>query len=313
MHSTVNRPGLAAVLVLAAMALFGLIDNFIRLAAAEGGLWQFHMLRSALALLLLVPAALATGARLRPLHTGRVALRSLLNSIAMVIYFGCLGFMPIAQVVAGLFTAPIFVVIFSVVLFRERVGPRRILAVLLGFAGIVLVLRPDAGALTLWSGVPALAGAAYALGNIATRRWCHGEGTFSLLAGFFGAMMIWGALGVAVLALHPLPVAPGGDGFLTRGWVWPAGIYLAMIVVQGVGSVVGVGLSIRAYQMADATFVAVFENTLLVFATLWAIVLWGEVPDALASLGIAMIMLAGIIIALRSADPVPVRAAAVVE
>ena len=72
-----------------------------------------------------------------------------------------------------------------------------------------------------------------------------------------------------------------------------------MIVVQGVGSLLGVGLSIKAYQLADATMVAVFENALLVFATLWAIFLWGESPDAPGWLGLAMITAAGVIIALR--------------
>jgi len=281
----------------------------MRLAAETGGLWQFHMLRAVVALGLLGLVAWIMGVSLRPRRPGRVFARSALNSTAMVIYFGCLGFMPIAQAVAGLFTAPIFVVIFSVLFFGERVGPRRVLAVAIGFAGIILALRPEAGALTVWSVVPVLAGAFYGLGNLVTRKWCAGEGTLTLLGGFFAMMGISGALGVAALALWPLPVAPGGDGFLTRGWVAPEGIFLTMIVVQGVGSLIGVGLSIRAYQLADATMVAVFENTLLLFATLWAVILWREVPDALSLLGLSLVAAAGVLIALRSppAVAVPVK------
>jgi drug/metabolite transporter (DMT)-like permease len=308
MQSDTSRPVLAAVLVLCGMALFGLIDNFMRLAAETGGLWQFHFLRAIVALVILVPLAWMLGAPLRPRAPGRVLLRSTLNSVAMVIYFGCLGFMPIAQVVAGLFTAPIFVVIFSVVLFGERIGPRRIFAVGLGFAGIILALRPEAGELSALSALPVLAGALYGLGNLVTRRWLGDEGTLSLLGGFFGMMLFWGALGCAYLALWPLPVAPGAEGWATRGWVAPEGIFLVMIVVQGVGSLLGVGLSIKAYQLADATMVAVFENTLLVFATVWAFILWGEAPDALGLTGLALITAAGIIIALRTKpDPVENR------
>jgi len=87
----------------------------------------------------------------------------------------------------------------------------------------------------------------------------------------------------------------------------PTGVFGIMIVVQAIGSLLGVGLSIRAYQMADATMVAVFENTLLVFATIWAVILWAELPDALGLLGLALITAAGIIIAIRS-DPAPVPA-----
>ncbi len=306
MHPESSRPVLAAMLVLGGMALFGLIDNFMRLAAETGGLWQFHFLRAIVALVILVPLAFLLGAPLRPRAPGRVLLRSVLNSLSMVIYFGCLGFMPIAQVVAGLFTAPIFVVLFSVLFFGERIGPRRILAVALGFLGIILALRPDAGDLSALTALPVLAGALYGLGNLVTRRWLGGEGTLALLGGFFGLMLLWGALGCVVLALWPLPVPPGAEGWATRGWVAPEGIFLVMIVVQGVGSLLGVGLSIKAYQLADATMVAVFENTLLVFATLWAFILWGEAPDALGFVGLALITLAGIIIALRT-DPDPVE------
>ncbi len=313
MSADVNRPGVAVVAVLGAMGLFGLIDNFMRLAAQTGGLWQFHFLRAVVALALLVVVARIIGVSLRPKRPLNVLGRSALNGAAMVIYFGCLGLMPIAQVVAGLFTAPLWVVLFSVAFFGQRVGPRRIFAVLLGFAGIVLVLRPDAGAFSLLSLVPVLAGAVYALGNIATRRWCGGEGTLTLLGGFFGMMMVFGALGVGVLGLFPQPVPNGADGFILRGWVTPVGVYGLMILVQGVGSLIGVGLSIRAYQLADATFVAVFENTLLLFATIWAAILWREVPDALGLLGLAMIAGAGVIIALRSGAPQTVRAVTLPE
>ena len=306
MQRDTSRPVTAALLVLASMALFGLIDNFMRLAAETGGLWQFHFLRAVAALAILVPLAFLFGARLRPRAPGRVLLRSSLNSFAMVIYFGCLGFMPIAQVVAGLFTAPIFVVLFSVVLFGERISPRHIIAVALGFLGILLVLRPEAGDLSALSALPVLAGAFYGLGNLFTRRWLGAEGTLSLLAAFFGMMLIWGGLGCLAIALWPLPVAPGAEGWATRGWVAPEGVFLAMILVQAVGSIVGVGLSIRAYQLADATMVAVFENSLLVFATIWAIILWREGPDALAVAGLALIALAGVLIALR-ARPAPVE------
>lgn len=304
----VNRPGLAIPLVLVAMALFGLIDNFIRLAAATGGLWQFHLLRSVVALIVLGVVAAILRVRLRPLSARRVLARSTLNCVAMVIYFGCLGLMPIAQVVAGLFTAPLFVVIFSWAFWGEGVGPRRIAAVMIGFLGIVMVLRPDQSGITTLTLLPVLSGATYALGNIATRRWCAGEGTLTLLGGFFGCMLVAGAAGCVVIALIQPAVAPGADGFITRGWVWPSGLFGLMVLVQGVGSLIGVGLSIRAYQLADATLVAVFENTLLAFATLWAAILWGEWPDAVALLGLALIAGAGVIIAVRAPQPQAVRA-----
>jgi drug/metabolite transporter (DMT)-like permease len=58
-------------------------------------------------------------------------------------------------------------------------------------------------------------------------------------------------------------------------------------------------LIIKSYQMAESSFIAVFENTMIVFATLWAIVLWGEVPDNIGLLGLLCIMASGVIISVR--------------
>jgi drug/metabolite transporter (DMT)-like permease len=271
------------------------------------GLWQFHFLRAAIALGVLAPVAWIADAGLRPRRPGRVLLRSMLNSLAMVIYFGCLGFLPIAQVVAGLFTAPLFVVLFSVLLFRERVGSWRVGAVAVGFVGILFALGVSAEDLSPLVLLPVLAGALYGLGNLVTRVWCAEEGTLALLSSFFGMMLLWGALGCLVLWLWPLPAPKAAAGWATRGWVAPEGVFLLMILVQGVGSLLGVGLSIRAYQIASATVVAVFENTLLVCGTLWAVVLWREVPGSVEALGLVLVTLAGVLIALREPRAVPVR------
>jgi drug/metabolite transporter (DMT)-like permease len=295
-----GRTSEAALLVTGGMALFGLIDNFMRLAAETGGLWQFYLLRSLVAVAVLVPLAAWLGARLSPIRPGRVAIRSALQAVAMAIYFGCLAFMPIAQVVAGLFTAPLFVVLFAALFFGERPGPRRLLAVLLGFAGILLALGVDPATMSAWTALPVLAGAAYGAGNLVTRQWCAEEGTAALLLAFFLMTAAFGALGSLALWLWPQPVPEGAAGFATRGWVWPAGWFLAMILMQGVGSLLGVGLAIRAYQIASATVVAVFENALLVFATLWAILLWREVPSPVEGFGLALVVAAGVLIALRA-------------
>lgn len=93
------------------MALIGLIDNFVILIAELAGLWQLHLVRAVMALPLILAISRVTSWRVAPERLWAVALRSVLVSIAIFLYFGALAFLPVAQATAGLFTSPIFVLI----------------------------------------------------------------------------------------------------------------------------------------------------------------------------------------------------------
>lgn len=276
------------------MTLIGWIDNYVALIAAHGGLWQFHATRAVFALPLIVLIALAAGARLRPVRTGAVVLRTLALATSMLFYFGSLALMPIAVVGAGLFTAPIFVQLISVVFFGVRLGRWRILAVAVGFAGVLTVLRPWEGGLSAMAFLPIIAGFLYALAGVLTRHTCAGESTWTLLFGFFLAL---GAMGAVGLGLRP---AGMGETFFHTGWVSPDTTFLFWTAMQAVVSIAGVGLITRGYQIAEPTYVTVFEYWFLVSATFFAWAIWGDTLDAPTVLGIAMIAGAGITIVLRS-------------
>jgi len=152
--------------------------------------------------------------------------------------------------------------------------------------------------------LPVAAGALYALGNIATREWCAGESAETLLVAFFVALGGLGLAGLAVLAVVPLAVPEGAAGFVQRGWVWPSGTFLFWTFVQAAGSLLGVGLMIRAYQIAAASRVSVFEYIILPASALWGWLIWGEVLLLSAGVGMGLIALAGGMIALRARAPV---------
>lgn len=294
-----DRPLAAAGLMLIAVTVIGLTDNFVRIIAAEGGLWQFHFLRSLMACPLLWAAAALLGLPLRPRAWRPVLLRSFLHSTAMVVYFGCLALLPVAIVAAALFTAPIFVLLVSRLAFGEQFGAARAAAVLAGFAGVVLMLGPGTEAPSALVLLPVVAAVLYALGNIATRRWCAGESAATLTMGFFAGLGLWGLLGSLALTLWPLTAPEGPAGFVLRGWGPLTPGLLFWTAVQAVGSLAGVGLMVRAYQLAPAGTVAVFEYAMLVTAAAWGYLLWGEVLGATAWAGIALIAGAGVAIALR--------------
>ena len=295
-----SRPLAALLSILTAMLIIGFIDSFVARIAREAGVWQFHLTRS----LMVVPLFAAIGilglGLAWPRNWRGVAGRSLAMTVSMVFYYAALGVLPIAQVVAGFFTAPIFVLLLSALFMRQRIGPWRIGAAAVGFAGVLLILRPDPAALSVWTFVPILAGFFYAVTAIATRTWCAGEDTATLVAGGFAGLGLAGAIGIAALALFPAETAGRADAFLLTGWVAPSPTFLFWTAVQAVGSLAGVVFIVRAYQLGEASYVGIFEYSLLVFVAGWAFVLFGEGIDAQGAVGILLIIVSGAVIALRS-------------
>lgn len=287
----------AAGLVVFCMTILGLIDNFVRLVGQEIGVWQFHMVRSVIICSTIYLVAKVAGWSVRPVHAGRVLLRTVAVASSMVLYFAAIGFIPVAKAAAGLFTAPIFMLIFSVVLFKQKIGPVRIVAVAIGFAGVVMVLRPFQGDIDPMIFVSVIAGVFYALGLLITREYCSDEPTAAIVLWFFGGLGVMGTIGVIVTSF--LSIAPEEATFLTRSWVWPSLRNLAILVAISLAAMVAMSSQTLGYQMADASLLSVFEYSFLVFAGIWGLVLWGETFTLLDIFGMGLIAVAGIIISLR--------------
>lgn len=301
MNEQSTKPALAAISVLGGMAALGLTDNFVPHISERGSLWQFHLVRSVMAFVVLGAVVAFGFGSLRAKRPLAVLGRSLFQAGAMLIYFGCLSVLPIGVVVAGLFTSPLFVVLISILFQGKSVGLFRWTAVVIGFVGALMVIRPDPAALDLISFLPIVAGLLYAIGAVATRAWCEGESTLTLTAGFFGMLGVFGFIGVFVVSGE----APAGhDGFVLRSWGPLDAEMLFWFAVQAVGSLIGIGLIFRGYLLGEASHVAVFEYSLLVFASFWAWVLWDQIVPVLGLFGMVLIAVAGSIIALRSTAPV---------
>ncbi len=295
-----QTPMRASLFMVAAMAIIGVIDNYVIRLAETIGLWQFHLTRAAMMFpLVMLMAALGLGG-LRPRRLWAVALRSLLLATAMLFYFSALALMPIAQALAGLFTSPIFVLILTALGLRQKVGPGRVVAVALGFTGILCVLQPDPSNFDLLTLVPMAGGFFYALAAICTRSLCAQESTVSLLGGMVLTLGAMGALGLAAMALWPMEALPGAGGFVTRGWIWPMDRALPYVILQAVGSVTAVFMLIKAYQLGEPSHVAVFEYTVMIFGPFYAWYAFGQPVGPWQLAGIGLIVLAGSIIALRT-------------
>ncbi|WP_108860422.1 DMT family transporter [Ruegeria sp. Alg231-54] len=307
---TQTSPILASVLMISAMAIIGVIDNVVILLAETVGLWQFHLSRALLMLPLIFGLSLLGLGSMRPKRFGPVILRSVLITLAMLFYFASLAVMPIAQALAGLFTSPIFVLLISALAMKQRIGPWRIVAVLLGFAGILCVLQLDPYDFDTRSLFPVAGGLFYALSAVITRSHCSDESTVALLAAMIITLGAAGGIGLLVLDLIPVAAPDGPDGFAARGWVWQMQPALPWIAIQAVGSTIAVFMLIKAYQVGEPSYVAVFEYSVMIFGPLFAFAAFGQAIGPMQIAGIGLIAIAGALLGWRAgreaARPEPV-------
>lgn len=295
-----TSPILASVLMVSAMAIIGVIDNVVILLADTIGLWQFHLSRALLMLPLIAGLSLFGLGGLRPKRLGPVILRSVLITMAMLFYFASLAMMPIAQALAGLFTSPIFVLLISSLGLKQTIGPWRIMAVLIGFTGILCVLQPNPGEFDAKTLLPVVGGLFYALSSIVTRSHCSDDSTVALLASMIITLGLAGAIGVAVLSVFPIASPEGPDGFVFRGWVWDMRPAVSWILIQACGSTVAVFMLIKSYQIGEPSYVAVFEYSVMIFGPLFAWVALGQTIGTMQIAGIALIATAGALLGWRA-------------
>ncbi len=272
----------AILCVLGAGGLFAAAAAAVKLLGAAVPVAEVVLFRNLFALPALLPLALRHGGwsafrtRLPRAHAGRC----LWGLLGMWGTFAGIASLPLTTVTALGFTMPLFLAALSVPLLGERVGPRRLLALGLGFAGVLLMLRPGAGAASPdpFAVGLVLAGAfGWAMAMISIRRMGErGEGSVTIV--------LWFAVGGATVAgLLAIP-----------GWVWPTGREWALLAVVGLVSAGAQMLMTGAYRVADTTLLAPFEYSAILWTTALGVLVWAEVPDLWDLAGVAVLVGSGV-------------------
>lgn len=280
----------ASLLAIAASALLSFTDNFVGLVSQESGLWQFQLFRTLFALPIITIGVLLTRANFKVYNVKKIAVRSTIISIGLLIYFSSLGFLPVAQAGAGLFSAPIWVMFFSIVFFKNKASLMKILTISVGFIGVLMLLQPDTQNLTLFSLFPLIAGAFYGFGMLITRYWCSVESAVALTLGVFICMGIISIIMVTVIFFYPTD----SNAFIFQGWKPITANFLVLTFLQSLGGVISVTLITQAYKIGEPSFTSIFEYTFLIFAAVWTFLLWGETTNEIALFGVIVIISSGI-------------------
>jgi drug/metabolite transporter (DMT)-like permease len=202
--------------------------------------------------------------------------RGVSQSISQTFTVLAVSMMPLAGAIAINFSAPLWSALLSVLWLKERAGPARWIALLTGFAGVLVVTHPGADSLQL--------GALFALGNaimygsvtVAVRGMTATEAASTLL--------MWQLVTMAVL--HSL--------LLLFGFLWPAPLDAAMLILSGVANAAGQFFWTRALQLAPATAVSPFYYLMLVWALVLGYLIWGDAPTLALLIGSGIVVGCGL-------------------
>ncbi|MFO1143328.1 MAG: DMT family transporter [Amaricoccus sp.] len=282
-----------ALVVLALLAFTG-IDTCAKWLVLHGmATAEVVFVRYAVHLMLVVALVLPSGEPfLRSRRPGPVVLRSLFLLGSTLLNFRALGSLPLTMTTAIMFTGPLWVCMLSIPLLGETVGPRRWTAILVGFAGILVAMRPWSGTLhwaVAFSFGAALCGALY---SIFTRKLAGRDSTATQQ--FYAGL-------VATLGMAPFAL---GD------WTWPSGpaSWLAFLAIGCFGWG-GHQLLIIAHRYAPASTLAPFSYTQIVWMTASSWLIFAQPPDGWILAGAAIVVASGLYIWLREASlyTVPAR------
>ncbi len=285
------------------MAVLGILtislgDLLTKNITAYVSLWQMLWLRSLLALCLLIPTLLIFRQwhQIRAINRGHLVARSLLMAASYLFFFAGLASMPVAVVAGGFFSAPFFTVVFAWLLLREPVGVWRIGSVVIGFIGVLLILRPDQTDTDFNLFLPVLGAVFYALTQIYTRKYCREEKPLTVSFWLALCFMLTGFIGLVTLMFVP---SIRGDEFYNSAFQALSTETLLLFVVLAAGSLLAHFALAAAYQNAPAGIVSPFEYLYLPIVTVGGLWYFAEQPSSSALLGIAIVISVGIVIAWR--------------
>ena len=269
----------AALFMLAAVGLYALMDAGLKLLTAHYPPMQISAMRGGASLPFVLVWVLSTVSvrslfRVRwPLHL----LRAVLGIMMMAPFVYALRTLPLSTAYTIFFVAPLLITALSVPILGERVGPRRWTAIVIGFLGVMVVLRPTGEGVASLAGLAVLLAAfGYAVSAITVRVLARTDSSQSIVVWLLVSM----AVGAGLLALPQ--------------WVPIRAEDLWLIAGIGVAGALGQYTITEAFRCGEASLIAPLEYSALLWGVLLDFSLWNVLPDGMTWVGAAIIVLSGL-------------------
>src|SRR5258707_6540978 len=266
--------------VLIATACFAIMDSLVKWVAPRIPVMQMVFFRSLFAFVPITLLIIRNGgiATWRTNRLGGHARRSLCGVVSLAGFIYAFGHMPLADAVGIGFSAPLFITALSVPLLGERVGIRRWSAVLVGFVGVIVMVRPGSGVFDAPAIVALGATMLYALAMIFIRSLGRSEST--------GAIAFY----------YTLLCTAIGAAFLPFQWVTPEPVEPPLLAPIGLIGGCGQLLLPSSYRNAPAAVIAPFDYVSMLYVSVIGYVVWGDVPDGALLIGAVIVVASGLYI-----------------
>ncbi|MEP0570587.1 DMT family transporter [Tateyamaria sp.] len=278
-----QTPALRGILLMCLSTVaFSIMHGLVRFVSEILPPFQIAFFRNIFGLAFLLPLLMRSRfAMLRTKRIGLHALRGVVNVGAMLMFFTALSISPLAKVTALSFTAPIFMAILSVLILGERFRFYRWLAILFGFLGMLIILRPGLVAIDIGALLVTASAALWAVAMVIIKMLSRTESSVTIVA-YMGIFLGLFSIGPAVWVWQPF-------GLETLAW---------MVVIGLFGSIAQMSLS-QSLKETDPTALMPFDFLKLVWTALIGAWFFAEVPDIFTWIGAAVIFSCGVFIAFR--------------
>lgn len=220
--------------------------------------------------------------------------RGTMGFVALLAYFYVIAHMPLGEAVTYNKTSPIFVAIFAYIFLNEKLGKGAILAIFIGFGGIVLIAQPQGGTFDKYDMLGIFSGIGAALAYTSIRELRAYYDTRAIVMSFMGI----GTIAPVLLMLSaPYVTPPSGLDFMFAEFVMPEGIIWLYLIIMGLSATASQVLMTKAYELTKAGIVGTISYSNIVFALIIGTMLGDPIPNAWTFLGIALVILSGLLVA----------------
>lgn len=264
-------------MMLLGILLFSVNDVLGKWLVATYTVGQVVLLRSVAALIVIAPFVVkqGIGRTLRPERPWLQVLRVTLGSCEVALFYWAVSYLPLADTMTLWLAAPVWAVILAALLLGERVDAGRWLAVVVGFVGVAVALKPSGQSLTL-PAIIALVGSVSFAAMMITARQLRGTPDVTLVA--------WQTLGAFVMGLILLPF----------GWTTPSLAHIGLLGLLGIVAMAAHLCVTRSLKLAEASVVVPYQYTLIVWALIFGWFIFGDWPSLSMLIGSGLIVAAGL-------------------